>query len=623
MKKRLIAIILTMVMVMSLAACKKGEDKTENPAPTAAVQDTNKSDTGNSSAAAATTNDADKKDASSESDVFTFRIKKADMSVDTQEDLDEIVAKEGFISGTLDDDGMVTLVMDKQRHDMYIRDVKEAIEGSLTSIPEDAEYTPNIIGAEANSDYSVITFKCSGEEITLMEKLAGYSMLMYADLYNVLMGTPEPAVKVAFINVNTNSEIEVLDDVNGFEELFLELFSGFNDDFEIEEVDYPYTVVSDNEMFSFAIQSIDANGEYGYTLNAVLTNKTDKAMNFSADTASVNDWAFSLWWGEDVEPGATLESEIHFAKYNFKECGITDVFGIEFDFIVRESDDWFAENAVREHYTIYPHGENNYEKVDYEIDEEAYVLTLTDYYKMVITSMNFDSLWGSYQLDLYIENTCDQNLTFSIDNVSANEWMCPTSAYESIPAGKRTLTTLAIPGDVIEMIGVDVPTAIELSLTVTADDLYMETLADDMFTIYPNGYDYYELNPVKSNIERAIEVADVVLEDNDDYSFVITGMSDDEYDYVMNIILTNKTDGVIYFRLNDDEDVLINGQPIFTYLSEELLPGKSDYKSMYWSKDEWGEYGIDLVETIDLPIVVMDTVTYTDIYKKTYHITAE
>lgn len=638
MKKRVFALILALVFIVSAVGCKKnGGTDNKNNEPVTPVQSTDNKDTGNTGTTVPDTKptEAPKPDDGKEkvgnlvyeNGTVAITLDMTYMSVENQEQLDEVVAEQGFISGTVNDDNTVTIVMDRETHDEYVKEIEDNIKNALDSVVEDELYTVNITKAETNSDYTHFEIVTTEDELGFMDTLLGYTLLIYGEAYNIFMGISNPEVDVIFKSATTGGEItDMKDGLAMAEELFGSIFSGITTEtVQFDEVDYPETVLVDNDVLTFTVKSISANGDWGYTLNTEIVNKSGKTLSISADKAAVNDWAINIWWGENVEAGETLESELYFSRSNLSECDITDVFVIEFSLVARDADDWFSDDLYVGEHVVYPHGVENSTIPAYEIPEEAYGLTLTDNFNIYLPEMSYDEFWETYEVKVYMENNCDKPLIFDFEDINANGWMCGASLYETVPAGKRTMSSFSVPSSVLEELGTTVPTAIETFLKVSVDswDADAEVFTEDYFTIYASGYDYYDLNPVNKNLDRPLGDGEVLVEDNEYFSFVASKIEKSDWDYTMRVIVTNKADKSLYIRFSYDEGVLVNGQYTDAFLSKEIPAGKSVIEDLYWSKSTLDELGITDIETVEMPVEVCDTITYENFYEKTLTYKAE
>lgn len=113
------------------------------------------------------------------------------------------------------------------------------------------------------------------------------------------------------------------------------------------EVSYPQrtpvigeTVCVDDENCTFVITSVNPDGDWGYTLNCYLENKTDRSLGFYWNDVSVNGFMLDPYWGDSVAAGKRAYSEISFDNDRLSENGIDTVTEIEYTLQIRDADAW-------------------------------------------------------------------------------------------------------------------------------------------------------------------------------------------------------------------------------------------------------------------------------------------
>lgn len=614
MKKRIIALCMIAILIVSCSACKKTENNQEvapTQEATAQVPTTAPTAAPTAEPTAEPTVAPDENESASDETVTVNMSKLMSDFVDSQEAVDEMVATEGFISGTYSEDG-VTLVMTKQKNEEYVAKTKEEIDKALDEIVNDETMMSYITKIDVNDSYNEYTVTTTESELSFMDYMIAYTLQLYGEILNTLQGRGDQNAHVFFkdsvsgdIVYESDSVQSAMDAVEALAEAFSDFGEG--DDIVFEEVDYPETVFVDNDVFKFTVKSIEANGEWGYTINAEVTNKTDKTINISNDDTSANGWNVSMWWGADLEAGETQEAELSFSNSDLARCGITDITGIEMTLIANDAEDWFAEGPLcKETIYIYPRGEENYSVEKPEtLVADVYTVTTTEDFGIYVMNMSKDELWGSYMIDIYIDNYSDRSLSFDMDDVTANGWMCNTSVYENVPAGKMCMTYMTVSENIMNQLGGEEPSIIEFFLSVNdAHDLSSDYLVSDFFSIYPHGYDLYTLEPGIQNTDRELDSDDIILGGNDDYSLIIDSAERDEWgDCEISFIITNKTDKKIQFELKDSR-IVINGKELEYTIYPTLLPGKSTCESIYvsqlWLEENEIEGGI--IETIELTL---------------------
>ena len=106
------------------------------------------------------------------------------------------------------------------------------------------------------------------------------------------------------------------------------------------------------EMCNIPVARIQ--GENGAWNKVYLENKSDKALLFSSDDATVNGFAADPFWATTVAAGKTAFDEISWSSSDFESSGITDVETITMIIHVREDDDWLADYIINDTYTVNP-----------------------------------------------------------------------------------------------------------------------------------------------------------------------------------------------------------------------------------------------------------------------------
>lgn len=118
----------------------------------------------------------------------------------TQQALDEKVAEtDGIISATLNADGSATYVMTAACHDKLMQELAQNINTQLADMAGSSDY-PNVVSAEASSDYTSFTVTLSTDAVSLQESFMVVAFYLYGGMYNAFNGTPVDNVSVQFVN---------------------------------------------------------------------------------------------------------------------------------------------------------------------------------------------------------------------------------------------------------------------------------------------------------------------------------------------------------------------------------------------------------------------------------------
>ena len=111
-------------------------------------------------------------------------------------------------------------------------------------------------------------------------------------------------------------------------------------------------VLVDNEFCTIVVTGFEMDEFWGYTANLYLVNKTDTTLMFSADDVSVNGFMLDPFFATTVAPQCAKFSSMSWDEEELQENGIEQVSEIEFTFTVYDDENWDAEDLLNEVFTI-------------------------------------------------------------------------------------------------------------------------------------------------------------------------------------------------------------------------------------------------------------------------------
>ena len=117
---------------------------------------------------------------------------------------------------------------------------------------------------------------------------------------------------------------------------------------------FPETVLVDDETCTFTVRGIDPDGDFGYTVQVFLENKTELDLMFSLRGVSVNGYMCDPFWATTVSAGKKANEQITFFESDLEANGIESVEEISFTLNVYDNADWLAEYLVKESFTVNP-----------------------------------------------------------------------------------------------------------------------------------------------------------------------------------------------------------------------------------------------------------------------------
>ena len=248
----------------------------------------------------------------------------------------------------------------------------------------------------------------------------------------------------------------------------------------VQQLDFPETVIVDDENVTVKITGIETDGMWGYTLKVFLENKTDLNLMYSMDRVSVSGCMCDPFWATVVNAGMKANEQIAFDYNVFEEYGIVDVTDITFDLHIYDDDNWENDSLLKETYTVYPLGKEaakEYQRQEKPTDE---VLFNTDTCAMIVTGYDPDDMWG-YTVKAFLVNKTEEAVMFAIDDASVNGFMCDPYWAEEVAAGKVSYAEIAWSeedfelNDIIEVETLTLPVRVSYSDNWEADSLLEET----------------------------------------------------------------------------------------------------------------------------------------------------
>lgn len=113
-------------------------------------------------------------------------------------------------------------------------------------------------------------------------------------------------------------------------------------------------ILIDNEIVTAIVTGYEQDEIWGYTAKVYLVNKSDKDLMFSVSDAAINGFMADPIFAEEVSSGKCTFSSISWADTVLEENNITKIEEIEFKLQVYDLEDIFAEDVVNESVTLKP-----------------------------------------------------------------------------------------------------------------------------------------------------------------------------------------------------------------------------------------------------------------------------
>lgn len=215
-----------------------------------------------------------------------------------------------------------------------------------------------------------------------------------------------------------------------------------------------------------------------------------------------------------------------------------------------------------------------------------------------ITAVENDSIWG-YTLKSYLENKTDQELMFTLSNVSVNGFMCDPFWASSVMPGMKANEEIHFSTTDFARNGIESVTLIEGTLKVyDSNNWEAEDVVLMPFALYPLGE-----AAVQPYVRASVD-GEMVLFDDENCTMIVTGFDpENTWGYTVDIYLENKTDNELMFSVTDAS---VNGFMCDPFWAETVASGKRSNTAIRWTASTLEENGITQVETIALSVRVYD-----------------
>lgn len=252
------------------------------------------------------------------------------------------------------------------------------------------------------------------------------------------------------------------------------------------EVTFTEMVAIDNEECIIKITGIDVDNMWGYTVKALLENKSaDKTYMFSVENAAINGVQCDPFFATEVAAGKKSNEEISFTGDELEENGITEYTDIELTFRVYDSNDWTADAVAKETIHIYPYGEDKAVKFVREAQDSDNVIIDNDYVSVIVTGYEKDEIWG-YTVNLFLLNKTDKNVMFSVDEASVNGFMADPFYATTVSAGKCAFSSMVWSDTTLEENSITDVETIEFKFKAYDEDNWFDAdFANETITLNP------------------------------------------------------------------------------------------------------------------------------------------
>ncbi len=227
-----------------------------------------------------------------------------------------------------------------------------------------------------------------------------------------------------------------------------------------------------------------------------------------------------------------------------------------------------------------------------------------------ITGLEIDGQREFAHLNVYFENKSDDmTYLFRAEDTNINGVFVNSSLYATVAPGKKDNARAIFLIESFTRNGLEAITDFEMTFVLTEEGNFDDTILTEYVRFYPYG----EQNATK--FERTPKESDVVVLDNEYVTVIFTDYLQDDYFYMIDYYIINKTGKPIKIYTSDTS---INDYMYSLYVYTYLPADASVFDKIDIYKAELKRNNIETLEEIELRIIVEDEETYSIIGKTDY-----
>lgn len=212
---------------------------------------------------------------------------------------------------------------------------------------------------------------------------------------------------------------------------------------------------------------------WGEGIRLLIENNTDKTYMIGCDALIVNDYMISDLFSSEISAGKKANETMYLSTTELEAAGIDTVGKVEIYFHAFDSEDWSDSLFQKEFCEVKT---SEYENMDTTPNDAGMELYNEGGIKIVGKTVDENSFWGTAIL-LYTENTSDQDVSISVEEMSINGFMIDPLYSSTCYAGKKSIEDITVLSEDLESNGIESIEEVELKFHIYDADSY-ETIAD-------------------------------------------------------------------------------------------------------------------------------------------------
>lgn len=237
-------------------------------------------------------------------------------------------------------------------------------------------------------------------------------------------------------------------------------------------------ILVDEQGIKITAKSLDHDDILGPAIKVAIENNSGKSLAFSAENVSVNGYMNAAFLYVTVADGKKANEKIILSETDLELCNIETIADIELAFRIIDSENYdvVLDTEIMKLET------SAAESYEYTFDDSGEVVYDENGIKIAIKGLEEDEIWGP-SVVVYIENTSDQNVTVSTQDVSVNDYMITASLYAGVVSGKHYVGKITFLSSEMEDNDIAEIETIQLSFQAYNSDSYNTVFETDPIDI--------------------------------------------------------------------------------------------------------------------------------------------
>lgn len=481
--KKTIAVFLSLIMVLSLAACGQSDDAAsvaaENEIVKADVSEDDVEVTVDVEKAGETASsiiEDIKEQLEGELEItipsYFYESFDSDLS-----EVEESALEEGFSDCTLNDDGSVTYKMSREKHDSLMQELTDTIEEEISDLLGGNGLVDSFLSIEHDDIMSEFDVFVDSDKYSVWDSFYGLGFYMMGAYYQFFdgVGADDMDVVVNFIDGATNKALDTMSYRDFLKDILGEEEEAERDELpEIEE-----TVLLDHDGIKVTALEYVVDEFWGDQISLLVENSGDKTIAVSCENLIVNDYMCYGLLSTDVEPGGEAYDTVDIPYEDLSKYGISNIGKIEIQMEIYDPNSYetiYTGDMIEIRTSLYDSMDTEAEN----IGEELY----NDNGLVIYGKYGTRDYYSGASVQIYAENHSDTDIDLDCVELSVNGIEISSWYFETVLAGKKSIEHINLYADELEENHIEVIEEIEFVLEASDSESYDTLFKTEPITLH-------------------------------------------------------------------------------------------------------------------------------------------